>query len=101
MPEDRWYSRGDRSVLKSAASVKGGRRGACKSWLRGGVEATGERGRGMEPAGMPVVNDNGAGMDMDEVAGRRYGGAGTLGLKRLARRSVQQKRKGRSVGGGC
>ena len=97
MSEDRWYSRDDRSALKSAASVKGGRRGACKSWLRGGVEATGERGRGMESAGVPVVSDKGVGMRL-RVAGTA--GAGSLGLKRLARRSVQQKRKGRSVGGG-
>ena len=98
MTEDRWYSRDDRSALKSAASVKGGRRGACKSWLRGGVEATGERGRGMEPAGMPVVNDNGPGW-MDEVAGRRYGG-GNVGSEAAGAAKVQQKKKGRSVGGG-
>ena len=107
MFEGRWYSRDGRPAMKSATSLKGGITAECKSWLRvpccdqgcdGGMGATGERCRGMEPAGMSVVNDNGFVVEMGGVACRRYGGSRDDGSE-AAGASMRAAEKGDGVGG--
>ena len=55
--------------------------------------ATGERCRGVEPAGMSVVND-GVVVEMNGVAGRRYGGSRDDGSE-AAGASMRAAEKGR------
>ena len=101
MFEGRWYSRDGRTAMKSATSLKGGITAECKSWLRvpccdqgcdGGMGATGERCRGMEPAGMSVVNDKGSWWRWVGLRVAGTAGAEKMGLKRLARPCAQQRK---------